>query len=357
MNDRLHASVDVLVIILIIGWLLYAGSAVFVPIVFSIIVVYVIVGSVRMLGRVPVIGPVLPVSVCYALSILLLAGAIFLAVTMVAANKDAMLALAPRYQESVLTQLHKGALLLRIDTEPTWDSLRRGVVAQLNIQSLIGTMVASLSGFMVKVFVVALYACFLLIERRMFADKLAAMAPNAQSAARISSVIDDINDRIGAYLALKTILGLVQGVLCWGVMKLMGLEFAGLWAMLIALLNYIPYIGSVLGIFFPTLMSLVQFGQSGETLALLISLTAIHFLVGNVLDPYLMGNSLNLSPFAILAGMAIWSAIWGVAGAFLAIPIMVSTTIICSQFPMTRPIAVLLSKNGRLSTSVNLPAL
>ncbi|SAK89499.1 AI-2 transport protein TqsA [Caballeronia catudaia] len=267
----------------------------------------------------------LPEPVCYALSILPLAGAIFLAVDMVAANKDAILTLAPRYQESVLTQLHKGALLLRIDTEPTWDSLRRSVVAELNIQSLIGAMVTSLSGFMVKIFVVALYACFLLIERRLFAGKLAAMAPNGQSAARISSVIDDINDRIGAYLALKTLLGLAQGLLCWGVMKLMGLELAGLWAVLIALLNYIPYIGSVLGILLPFLMSLVQFGLSGETVALLISLTLIHFVVGNVLDPYLMGNSLNLSPFAILAGMAIWSAIWGVAGAFLAVPIMVST--------------------------------
>jgi predicted PurR-regulated permease PerM len=357
MNDRLQASVYLFVLVLIIGWLLYIGSSVFLPIVFSIIVVYVIVGSVRMLGRIPVVGQALPVSVCYAISILLLAGGIFLAVNLVAANKDALLALAPRYQESVLTQLHKGALLLRIDTEPTWDSIRRGFVAQFNIQSLIATTVASLSGFMVKVFVVALYACFLLIERRRFADKLAAMAPNAQSAARISSVIDDINDRIGTYLALKTLLGLVQGVLCWGVMKLMGLELAELWAVLIALLNYIPYIGSVLGVLFPSVMALVQFGQSGELLALLIALMAIHFVVGNVLDPYLMGNSLNLSPFAILAGMAIWSAIWGVAGAFLAVPIMVSMTIICSQFPMTRPIAVLLSKNGRLSTGVNLPAL
>jgi predicted PurR-regulated permease PerM len=311
MNDQLQASVCVFVLMLIIGWLLYAGHAVFVPMVFSIIVVYVIDGAVRMLGRIPVVGPALPVSVCYALSIMLLVAFIFLAANVLLTNKDAMLALAPRYQESVLTQLHKGALLLQIETEPTWDSLRRGVVAQLNIQSLIGTMVASLSGFMVNVFVVSLYASFLLIERRMFADKLAAMTPSTQSATRISGVIDDINNRIGAYLALKTLLGLVQGLLCWGVMEVMGLEFAGLWAVLIALLNFIPYIGSVLGILLPSLMSLVQFGLSGEMLALLTSLTVIHFVIGNMLDPYLMGNSLNLSPFAILAGMAIWSRRYG----------------------------------------------
>ncbi|MGF6920242.1 AI-2E family transporter, partial [Paraburkholderia sp. 40] len=64
---------------------------------------------------------------------------------------------------------------------------------------------------------------------------------------------------------------------------------------------------------------------------------------------YLTGNSLNLSPFAILASMAVWSALWGVPGAFLAVPITASMTIIFSEFEMTRPVAVLLSKNGRLT--------
>jgi predicted PurR-regulated permease PerM len=124
---------------------------------------------------------------------------------------------------------------------------------------------------------------------------------------------------------------------------------------LIALLNYVPYIGSVLGIVFPTLMSVLQFGEVNEVLIVLLSLTAIQFVIGNILDPYLMGNSLNLSPFAILASMAIWSAIWGVSGAFLAVPITVIVIIIFSEFEMTRPVAVLLSKNGRLDYGGNAP--
>jgi predicted PurR-regulated permease PerM len=81
----------------------------------------------------------------------------------------------------------------------------------------------------------------------------------------------------------------------------------------------------------------------------LVSLSVIQFVIGNILDPYLMGNSLNLSPFAILASMAVWSAIWGVSGAFLAVPITVIVIIIFSEFEMTRPVAILLSKNGRLT--------
>jgi AI-2 transport protein TqsA len=349
MTDRLQASVCVVVLMLIVGWVLYIGRAVFVPIVFGIIAVYVIVGFTRLLQRIPVIGARLPVQLRYALSVFLIAAGIFFAVDMLVANYDALVALAPRYQDSILTSIRKVAALLHLEHEPTWDSLRRDMLAQFNVQALVTGMLASLSSMIVNVFVVALYASFLLFEHRTFDEKLTNMAANASNAARMKSIVIDINRRIGAYLALKTLLGVVLGGLCWGAMRGVGLEFSGLWAVLTALLNYVPYIGSVLGVLFPTLMSVLQFGDVNEILIVLAGLTVIHFLIGNILDPYLMGNSLNLSPFAILASMAVWSALWGVSGAFLAVPITVIVTIIFSEFEMTRPVAILLSKNGRLS--------
>jgi predicted PurR-regulated permease PerM len=297
----------------------------------------------------------MPIQLRYALSAFLIAAGIFFAVDMLVENYDALVALAPRYQESVLTLIQKAAVLLHLETEPTWDSLRRDMLAQFNVQALVASMLTSLSAVIVNVFVVLLYASFLLVEHRTFNEKLANISANSTNAARIKSVVTDINRRIGAYLALKTLLGVVLGAICWGAMRSVGLEFAGLWAVLIALLNYVPYIGSVLGIVFPTLMSVLQFGEVNEVLIVLLSLTAIQFVIGNILDPYLMGNSLNLSPFAILASMAIWSAIWGVSGAFLAVPITVIVIIIFSEFEMTRPVAVLLSKNGRLDYGGNAP--
>lgn len=349
MTDRLQASVCVVVLLLIVGWVLYIGRTVFVPIVLGVIAVYVIVGFTRLLERIPFVGARLPTQLRYALSVFVIAAAIFLAVDMVVANYDGLVALAPRYQESILALIQKIAVLLHLETEPTWDSLRRDMLAQFNVQALVTSMLTSLSSVIVNIFVVVLYASFLLVEQSTFNEKLANMAANSSNAARIKSVVTDINRRIGAYLALKTLLGVLLGGICWVAMRSVGLEFAGLWAVLIALLNYVPYIGSVLGIIFPTLMSVLQFGQVNEVLIVLVSLTVIHFVIGNILDPYLMGNSLNLSPFAILASMAIWSAIWGVPGAFLAVPITVSVTIIFSEFEMTRPVAILLSKNGRLT--------
>ena len=131
-------------------------------------------------------------------------------------------------------------------------------------------------------------------------------------------------------------------------MALYGLEFALLWAVLVAFLNFVPYIGSVLGVAIPVLMAVVQFNELGVILTLLLALSAVQFVIGNFLDPYVMGNSLNLSPFAILISLAVWSELWGIPGAFLAVPITAIITIVFSEFAGTRPIAVLLSKSGRI---------
>lgn len=99
---------------------------------------------------------------------------------------------------------------------------------------------------------------------------------------------------------------------------------------------------------FPVIMALIQFENPNVILSVLLGLVLAQFLIGNFLDPYVMGNSLNLSPFAILVSLAIWSELWGIAGAFLAVPITAVVAIIFSEFLSTRPIAVLLSRNGRL---------
>jgi AI-2 transport protein TqsA len=348
MNARFQTLVHGAALGLIIGWVLYIGKDVFVPIVLGAFVVYVIVGLTRLLGGVPVIGRILPVQARSALSVLVIAFGLIAVVNLVLANKDNVLALTPQYQESLLGAIQRVAAFLRIETEPTWTTIRRDLLGQIRIQPLIGSMVASASSIAVTVVVVILYASFLLIEKRSFDAKVANLSSDPQVIARIRQITSDINARIGSYLALKTFLGILLGATSWVVMAFAGLQFAPFWAVLIALLNYVPYIGSFLGVLFPVTMAIVQFADPGDVLAVLLPLTILQFLIGNFLDPYVMGNSLNLSPFAILVSLAVWSALWGIPGAFLAVPITAIMTIVFSGFPGTRPIAILLSRDGRL---------
>ncbi|MCU0924055.1 MAG: AI-2E family transporter [Burkholderiaceae bacterium] len=346
--DRLLALVLGTVFLLIVGWLLYIGQTILVPAVLGAVIVYVIVGLAHVLGRLPAVGPVLPLRLRYLVSMLVIGLAFFLLAYLVAANKERALALAPQYQQSLLAAIQRMAVQFGFETEPTWATLRQELMAQINLQRLFTALLASLGSMMVTLVVVFLYATFLMVERSAFETKLANLSDDPKRVARIRDVIGAINRRIGSYLALKTLLSLLLGVVSYVVMRGFGLDFAALWAVLTGFLNFVPYVGSVLGVAFPVLMGVVQFEELGTILTLLAALTAVQFVIGNFLDPYVMGSSLNLSPFAILISLAVWSELWGVPGAFLAVPITAIMTIVFSEFRGTRPIAVLLSKNGQL---------
>jgi len=347
-NAGLQALVHGAVLALIIGWVLYIGRGVFVPVVLGVLVVYVIVGLTRLLARLPYVGDMLPDRLAYALSVLLIGAGFVFAAYLLVANIDGIVARAPLYQESLLASIQQLAVRLGIETEPTWVSLRRDLLAQINIQRVVGSTVASVTSMLVGLVVVSLYASFLMLELRHFPAKLAGLSSDPQRVARVRKVTHDINARIGSYLALKTVLSLLLGAVCWVIMTLMGLEFALFWAMLITLLNYVPYIGSFLGVALPAAMAIVQFADASTVAMLLVYLSVAQFAIGNFLEPYVMGNSLNLSPFAILVSLTVWSGLWGIAGAFLAVPITSIMTIVLAGFAGTRPIAVLLSRDGRV---------
>jgi predicted PurR-regulated permease PerM len=346
--DRLRALVHGCLLLLIVGWVLYIGQAIFIPAVFGAVIVYIVVGLAHAAGRLPVVGQRLPLQLRYLFSIAVIGLVFFLFAYLVMAHKERAIALAPQYQQSLLAAIQRAAAYFGFETEPSWTTLRQDLMAQISLQPLIGSALASLGSIVATFVVVLLYATFLLVERSHFETKLANLSDDPARVARIREVIEAVNRRIGSYLALKTLLSLLLGVVSYGVMRLYGLEFAALWAVLAGFLNFIPYVGSVLGVVLPVLMAVVQFGDLGLILTLLLALTFVQFVIGNFLDPYVMGNSLNLSPFAILVSLALWSELWGVPGAFLAVPITAIATIVFSTFPGTRPIAVLLSKSGRL---------
>lgn len=348
MTGKFQAFVAGAVLAVITGWVLFIGKDVLVPAVFGAVVVYVIVGLTHALHRVPVVGALLPVQARTLLPIVVIGCALVVAGYLLIANRDHVVALAPQYQATLLAAVQKVAALFGIETEPTWATPRQDMPARINVQVLLGSMLASVSSIAATIVVVLLYAVFLLIERHGLHRKLAHIAGDPHQLARLREVIGDINLRAGSHLALKTLLSVFLGAVSWAVMRYFELEFAGFWAVLIAILNFVPYLGSVLGVMFPAIMAIVQFVDPGVVFSLVAALTVAQFLIGNFLDPYVMGYSLNLSPFAILVSLAVWSELWGIPGAFLAVPITAILAIVFSELAGTRPIAVLLSRNGSL---------
>jgi AI-2 transport protein TqsA len=152
------------------------------------------------------------------------------------------------------------------------------------------------------------------------------------------------------YIGIKTFVSVLTGVLSYAVMKPLGLDFAETWAILTFALNFIPSIGSLLAIALPALIALVQFDSFWQVFVVLAGCGVIQFAIGYVLEPALTGKTLNLSPLMVILALTFWTALWGVPGAFLSVPITVFMLIIFSHLPGTRPLAILMSENGRLLT-------
>lgn len=347
-NDRLQSVFYGIALAVVVGWVLHVGKSVFVPIVFSVLIAYVVVGLARLQQSIPGIGPHMPAWLAYTLSILGIGLVLAAGVTLISMNVGLVVERLPDYQASLLSQVQRLAAVAGVEAEPTWQTLQQEVLQQVNLQTLIGSTVVSVTSMLAGLVVVLLYVTFLLLERSVFSRKLDRLSKDPEDTRRIHGVVRDVNSRIGTYLAMKTMINILLGLVSWIILEVMGVQFAAFWAVVIALLNYVPYIGSFLGVIFPVALAMVQFGDLTQVMVLALLLTAAQFIIGSFLDPWLMGDSLNLSPFAILASLAIWSSLWGIAGAFLAVPMMAVLMIVLAGFEGTRPIAVLMSRNGDL---------
>ena len=332
---------------LMTGWILVIARPIILPVMASIIVAYVVLGMAELIGRVPGLGT-MPPALRYALAVAGCLAGVALVLWLIVTNFGQVATLMPRYQEQLLLMIQEGAVRLGIDDEPSWETLRRDVLQHINMQRLVLASAASVASIVGTFTVVLIYAGFLLAEKGAFASKVARLSEEPAKVAQIQALIRDINSRIGTYLVMKTLVNAMLGAASYLILRGFGIEFAGFWALLIGLFNYVPYFGGIVGVTLPTLLAILQFGDFWPVLLFVLAMCVPQVALGNFIEPWLMGSSLNLSPFVILVGLVAWMSMWGIAGAILSVPIMAIMVIVFSEFDSTRPIAVLLSKEGRI---------
>ncbi len=330
---------------LMIGWILVIGRSVILPVVASVIVAYVVLGLSELIGRVPGLRR-LPAGVRYLVAIVAIGLVLAEMFSLLVSNVGSVVALVPQYQDRILAVIQTVAGHLGIEGEQSWRTLRQDLLVYVNMQRLIGLTLGSAVSIAVSFLVVTIYAGFILLEKNAFAAKIARISDEPAKVAQIQQVIHDVNSRIGTYLVMKTLINIVLAVGSYFIMLYFGIEYAGFWAVLIGLFNYIPYLGGWIGVGLPTMVAVAQFGAFWPVAVFVMAMTAIQVLLGNFIEPWLMGNSLNLSPFVILVSLVAWASLWGIAGAILSVPVMAVLVILFSEFRSTRPIAILLSRDG-----------
>jgi predicted PurR-regulated permease PerM len=341
---KIDRAAYLVIVLAFIGVLLLLAKDLLIPIVLAVFI-WFIIREIRMLLRKnKFIRQHMPrwlENVIATLFLFTLAGFI---VTVVSANISFLSSKLPMYQANVKSVIQLINETFKIDL---FDNLKSRS-GEFNFTNLVRMAINSITAIFGNVFIILIYILFMLLEEGGFVHKLRAIYPERENLETTLNILNKIDSSVGRYLLLKSFMSVVTGTLSYFVLLYIGVDAAFFWAFIIFVLNYIPIIGSLIATLFPTFFALLQFGELTPALWVLVVIGLIQVLVGNLLEPKILGNSLNLSPLVVILALSIWGALWGITGMVLSVPITVILLILFSEFPKTRSIAILLSEKGKL---------
>jgi len=325
-------------------YLLVAGRGLLLPFVLGIVLWYMIDALADAFERPRFDRLRLPRPFALVVAVCIMGGLLWVVGRTIGRNVSAVIAAAPSYERRLQTLINDGARLIGVEQAPTIGELfdRISLADTLSSIATAAASVVSVAG------IVVIYAGFLFVEQVRFRRKLTIVLGSGENQERVEAVLDQIDRDIRVYIRIKTTLAVITSALAYSVMATVGVDFAAFWAVMVFFFYYIPTVGSILAIAAPAVLALVQFDHLTPFLIVLLVFGTIQIVTANVIEPTIMGRTLNLSPLVVIVSLVVWGTIWGVVGMFLCVPIMVVALIVLAQFETTRPLAVLLSADGRI---------
>lgn len=185
------------------------------------------------------------------------------------------------------------------------------------VMSYATTLMTSLSGAMASILLLVMTVVFMLFEVRHVPYKLRFALSNPKI--HIASLHRALKG-VTHYLALKTLISLWTGLIIWLGLELMGVQFALMWGVLGFLLNYIPNIGSVISAI-PPMIQAFLFNGTYEMVLVGALFLAVHMVLGNIVEPRMMGRGLGMSTFVVFLSLLFWGWLLGPVGMLLSVPL------------------------------------
>jgi len=145
------------------------------------------------------------------------------------------------------------------------------------------------------------------------------------------------------YMVIRAVMSLATGIGVWALTYALGVDLALEWGVTAFALNFIPFLGPLFATMLPTLFAIVQFENFLLPLAIFVGLNVVQFLIGSYLEPRVAGDQLSISPFLVLFAVFLWSMLWGMAGAFIGVPILIAAMTFAEHHPTARRWASLLA--------------
>jgi AI-2 transport protein TqsA len=186
-----------------------------------------------------------------------------------------------------------------------------------------GSFLGSISGFAAEILMIILYFAGLLGAISQLDNTVGYLLKDRATieTEKAMKSLKRIKDSVSIYIKVKTIVSLMTGVsvgiICWS----FGIQYSMVWGLLAFVLNYIPYIGSLIAIVPPLLIGAVTLNSAGLTFLLFVLMEGVQLIMGNVIEPRMMGKSLSINVVTVLFGFVFWAFMWDIAGMLLAVPL------------------------------------
>jgi len=210
-----------------------------------------------------------------------------------------------------------------------------------SIVSIAGSVFTGIGNLMSDFFLVLLVVIFMLLEISMFIKKMKLISTN--SLRRMDNVMHNMN----TYFGTKTITSMMTGLFVAIALAIIGVDFPLLWGFLAFLLNYIPNIGSVIAAIPAVLLALVQLGLTSAIETAVVFLI-VNGVIGNIIEPKLMGKNLGLSSLIVFLSLIFWGWILGTVGMLLAVPLTMTIKIIFDSMDETKNIGLLMGDDSSI---------
>src|SRR5690554_992700 len=330
-------------IVIIIAGLVY-GKAFLIPLIFAFIFWILIRRMKETLNRIRVIDKYVPNWVKNIFLTVVIFSLIYVIGSIISSNITRMIGRYDIYQTNFTSLVYKINDTFGIEL----DVFLKNTDVRMLLSNLIHPVVTVLTSMVGNVFLVLIYMLFLFLEETNFNSKLRLVFTTEENHHRISEILRELEYSISDYLGVKTFVSFITGALSAIALLIIGVDAPVFWGLIIFLLNYVPTVGSLIATLFPVAFCLLQFPNLTPAVLTLIIVGSIQVVIGNVLEPKLVGNSMNLSALVTILALSLWGIIWGVTGMILSVPITVIMVIIFSKFEQTKGIAIMLSDKGEL---------
>ncbi len=314
------------------------------PFVVALLIWYVIKELKVKLGNVKIKGKSMPPWLRGLSALIIITMVILGVVELVSVNINEITTQAPAYKDKMneLTEYISNTV-----NNPTIMSYLHTAISKINFAAIATELVNSLSSFVSVFLIILIYVIFMLLEESKASGKLQKMFPaKNKEYYETKDFFDKVDKAIRAYIGSMVLISLITAVISYIALLIMGVDFPVLWAFLVFILNFIPYIGPFISSLLPATLAIFQFGDMLHFVYVFAVMEVIQVILGNFVQPKLMGKSLNMSALTVLVTLAFWGSIWGIAGMVLATPITSIMIIIFARFPQTRFISILMSENG-----------